>query len=204
MIKNIVFDIGNVLTDFRWKDFLRDKGFDEEMIARIGRASVESPLWSEYDRGAWSEEELLQAFIEKDPEIEEQLRRAYDNVHGMVTIRDYAIPWIQEWKAKGYRVWYLSNFSRKAEAECADCLAFIPYTDGGILSWKDKVVKPDPAIYRLFLERFGLEASECVFVDDLPANVEGAVKTGFHGICFHSKEQVEKELQALLSPDGPV
>lgn len=202
MIRNIVFDIGNVLTDFRWKEFLRDKGFDEAMIRRIGRASVESPVWKELDRGTWSEEELMRAFVANDPEIERELHEAYDNIRGMVTARDYAIPWVRELKAKGYKVFYLSNFSKKAEEECSDALAFIPYMDGGILSWKDKLIKPDPEIYRLLLERYDLNAQECVFVDDLPENVEGAVRQGFHGIVFESMEQTKAELEKLCRDSG--
>lgn len=197
MIKNIIFDIGNVLTDFRWKEFLRDKGFDDAMIGRIAKASVENPLWKEFDRGELAGEELMQAFIDADPEIEKQLHQAFDDIRGMVTIRDYAIPWVQELKAKGYKVWYLSNFSEKTEIECADSIAFIPYMDGGILSWKDKLIKPEPGIYRLMLERFNLVARESVFIDDLPENVQGAVDQGIHGIVFKTREQVVEELRKL-------
>ena len=197
MIRNIVFDIGNVLTDFRWKGFLEDKGFDAEMIRRIARASVESPLWQEIDRGEWDREKLMEEFVKLDPEIEAEIRRAYDNVHGMVTPRDYAIPWIRELKEKGYRVYYLSNFSDKAYEECADALEFMPYTDGGILSYQERIVKPDPAIYRRLLERYGLKAQECVFVDDLEINVEAARAEGFYGIVFETREQAQRELAGL-------
>ncbi len=197
MIRNIIFDIGNVLTDFRWKDFLREKGFDDVMIGRIAKASVESPLWKEFDRGVLDGEELMQAFVDAAPDIAEELHKAYDDVHGMVTIRDYAIPWVQELKAKGYKVWYLSNFSEKTEIECADSIAFIPYMDGGILSWKDKLIKPDPKIYQLLLQRFDLVAEESVFIDDLPENVQGAVNEGIHGIVFETRQQVVEELKKL-------
>ena len=197
MIRNIVFDIGNVLTDFRWKDFLADKGFDKEMIRRIAKASVESPLWKEIDRGVWDREQLMEEFVKLDPEIEEEIRRAYDNVHGMVTPRDYAIPWIKELKEKGYKVYYLSNFSDKAYEECADALEFIPYTDGGILSYREQMVKPDPKIYHRLLERYDLNAEECVFLDDLEVNVEAARAEGFSGIVFETKEQAERELVRL-------
>lgn len=197
MIHNIVFDIGNVLTDFRWKEFLMDKGFDKEMIRRIAKASVESPLWKEIDRGEWDREKLMEEFVKLDPEIEEELHLAYDNVHGMVTPRDYAIPWIKELKEKGYRVYYLSNFSDKAYEECADALEFIPHTDGGILSYREKMIKPDPKIYRCLLERYGLKAEECVFLDDLEVNVEAARAEGFAGIVFETKEQAERELALL-------
>lgn len=197
MIRNIIFDIGNVLTDFRWKEFLVDKGFDGEMIRRIARASVESPLWKEIDRGEWDREKLMQEFIKLDPEIEAELRFAYEDVHGMVSPRAYAIPWINELKKKGYRVYYLSNFSDKAYVDCADALDFMPYTDGGLLSYRERIVKPEPEIYRLLLERYGLRAEECVFLDDLEVNVEAARKEGFAGIVFETKEQAEEELARL-------
>lgn len=197
MIRNIIFDIGNVLTDFRWKDFLLDKGFDEQMVERIADATVRSDVWCEYDRGVWSEDQLLEAFIRNDPDIREELHRAFDDFHGMVTIRDYAIPWLKELREKGYRVLYLSNFSHKAEVECADSLAFLPYMDGGILSYQDKLIKPDPKIYELLLSRYGLAAEESVFMDDTPVNVEAARKAGIHGIHFLSKEQAEEELRRL-------
>lgn len=197
MIKNIIFDIGNVLTDFRWRDFLFDKGFNEEMVERIANASVRNPQWTEFDRGVWTEEQLMESFVANDPEIEAQLHEAYDDIRGMVTLREYAIPWVQELKKKGYRVLYLSNFSHKAEVECADSLAFLPYMDGGILSYKDKLVKPDPAIYRLLMDRFGLVAEESVFLDDTLVNVEAARKMGIYGIHFLSKEQAEEELRKL-------
>lgn len=197
MIRNIIFDIGNVLTDFRWKEFLEDKGFDEAMVKRIAKASVQSTVWNEIDRGVWSMEELMQAFIRQDPEIEEELRRAYDDITGMVTKRAYAIPWIQELREKGYRVYYLSNFSEKAYEDCADALDFLPYTDGGILSYREKLVKPDPEIYRRLLSRYSLEAQESVFLDDTAMNVEAAERLGIHGICFRTKEQAEEELRGL-------
>lgn len=198
MIRNIVFDIGNVLTDYRWKEFLQDKGFDEAMVERIARASVLNPAWNEIDRGVWSEEEILQAFIKKDPEIEEEIRLAFADIRGLVTPRDYAIPWVRELKEKGFFVYYLSNFSHKAQMECAEALTFIPFTDGGILSYREKLIKPDPAIYKLLLDRFGLKAEECVFLDDVLQNVEAARECGLYGIRFETKEQAEAELKALL------
>ena len=63
MIRNIIFDIGNVLTDYRWEGFLADKGFDAEMIKKIAKASIMHPLWAEYDRGTWTDEQVLAAFV---------------------------------------------------------------------------------------------------------------------------------------------
>lgn len=197
MIRNIIFDIGNVLTDFRWREFLADKGFDETMVARIARASVLTPLWDEVDRGVWETDRLLREFVRMDPEIEPQIRMAFGDVHGMVTKRDYAIPWIQRLKDQGYRVYYLSNFSAKAYEDCRDALDFMPFMDGGILSYREKVVKPDAEIYRLLLSRYSMKAEESVFIDDTAKNVEAAEALGIHGICFQTREQAEAELELL-------
>ena len=137
MIRNVIFDIGNVLTDFRWEGFLRDKGFSEEMIQRIAKASVESDQWKEFDRGIFTDDELMASFVQNDPGIEKELHEAFDDIHGMVTPRAYACPWIRELKEKGYGVYYLSNFSHKAEIQCSEALDFMPLMDGGILSYRD-------------------------------------------------------------------
>ena len=197
MIRNIIFDIGNVLTDFRWKEFLQDKGFQGEMLERIVKASILNPAWAEFDRGVWSEDATMQAFIDADPGIEKELYQAFTNIQGLVTPRDYAIPWLKELKAKGYKVWYLSNFSRKAEVECNDSLSFMPYMDGGILSYKEKVIKPEAAIYKLLMERYNLVPEESVFLDDTLVNVEAAQALGIHAIHFKTKEQAETELREL-------
>ena len=198
MIKNIIFDIGNVLTDFRWAEFLADKGFTKEEVERIAKASVLSPVWPELDRGVWSFEEVMAGFVKNDPAYEAQFHKAFDDMTDIVRIRDYAIPWVKELKAKGFHVYYLSNFSQKIEKESAAGLAFRKYMDGGILSWMDKVIKPDPAIYQLLLSRFSLKAQECVFFDDVEVNVQAANEQGIHGILFTSKEQAEEELNKLI------
>lgn len=197
MIKNIIFDIGNVLADFRWRQFLEEKGYKDDVLERIAQASVLCPLWNEYDRGVLTDEEILDSFVHRDPGIEKEIRDAYADFRDLVTEREYAVPWIQELKDKGYGVYYLSNFSRKAHAECAPSLRFIPYTDGGILSYKEKVIKPDPAIYILLLERYGLKAEECVFLDDTLGNVEAAREIGMYGIQFLNREQALEELATL-------
>lgn len=197
MIKNIIFDIGNVLADFRWKEFLLDKGFDEEMVERIARATVYSEVWRELDRGVWSDQQIMDAFVQNDPVIERELHLAFDDFTGMVTIRAYTISWMEELKKKGYQLFYLSNFPRKAKEQCEESLAFIPYMDGGILSYRDKLIKPDAAIYELLLSRYGLVAEESVFLDDTLVNVEAAENVGIHGIHFQTKELAEDELRKL-------
>lgn len=194
MIKNVIFDIGNVLTVFCWKKYFKSFGYSDEMVERIANASTKNLSWNEYDRGVLTEEEVLELFIRQDPEIEEELRTVNRNIKDILKRCDYAIPWIQELKEKGFKVFYLSNFFKKAEVECAEALDFIPYMDGGILSYQEKLIKPDAAIYQLLMSRYNLQAKECVFIDDRADNCEAARKLGMQAICFQNREQVVKEL----------
>ena len=84
------------------------------MIQKIAKASVMHPAWAEYDRGTWTDEQVLAAFVKDAPQLEQELYQAFTSIAGIVTPRAYAIPWLQELKEKGYHVYYLSNFSHKA------------------------------------------------------------------------------------------
>lgn len=197
MIKTVIFDIGNVLVDFCWEAYFKGLGFSEEMTARLGTATVNSDDWPEFDRGVLTEQEMVNRFVENDPEIEKEIRRALENVKGIIRLRDYAVSWIRGLKKAGYQVLVLSNFYRKVEVECAEDMVFLKETDGGILSYQEKLIKPMPAIYWTLLDRYGLKPEESVFIDDSPVNIEAAKKLGIHGIIFENRQQVLRELEAL-------
>ena len=197
MIRNVVLDISNVMVDYDFKGFLAGKGFGTDMIKRLAKASIMSPYWDEFDKGLLTEEEAMNEFINIDPEIANELHIAFDSIEGMLLERDYAVEWVIDLKKRGYRVYYLSNYSKKAYTECNDTLEFTKYADGGILSFREGVIKPDPEIYNRLVERYNLIGEECVFIDDSAENVKTAVSLGWKGIVFESREQVEDELAKL-------
>ncbi|MCR5234653.1 MAG: HAD family phosphatase [Lachnospiraceae bacterium] len=199
-INTIIFDIGNVLVDFRWKGFIADFGYDKEIQERIAKATVLDKVWHEFDRGILGEEELMDKFVANDPGIEDEIRRTYRSIKGLLVQFDYTKPWIRELKDKGVRVLYLSNYSEKADRECADEMDFFPLMDGGILSYKVKLIKPDAAIYELLTETYGLTPSECLFFDDTPVNVEAARKHGYNAEVFTGYETAMTHLNRYTSP----
>ncbi len=196
-IDTVVFDIGNVLVNFSWREKLEKLGFDNGMIERLSKASVNSSDWVELDRGVLTTEEIIDLFVENDPEIEAEIRRGFADFNDIVTKRDETIPWIRSLKAAGYKVLVLSNFSKVAIEGCPDAMSFLNEVDGGILSYRDKVVKPDEAIYRLLMERYDLVPEKTVFIDDTPVNIETARRLGWKGIVFENRAQVLKELEGL-------
>jgi len=197
MIQNIVFDIGNVLARFAWEKHIRKFGFSEEVYSRVVRATVKSTQWGEYDRGVLSDGEVADLLAKNDPGVEAQIREVLEDMTGLVERLDYAIPWIEELKGKGYGVYYLSNFSYKVGRECKSALDFMSHMDGGIMSCYVKLIKPQPEIYRLLLERYNLVPEECVFLDDTEVNVEAARAQGLYGIHFTSQEAARAALEKL-------
>ena len=198
MIKTVIFDIGNVLTDFVWQEMYREKGLGGDTFERVAKATVQSPYWCELDRGIMTFSEVMDKFVNLDSEMEDEIRRVLADMHGIVTGRSYASPWVISLKNKGLKVYVLSNFSEKIWRECADALEFFEYTDGGIISYKEHLIKPDRAIYQLLLQRYDLNSNECVFIDDLEENIKAARELGINGIVFKSFEQAKEELNNML------
>ncbi len=198
MIKNIIFDIGNVLVDYCWKEHIARFGFTGETLERIGDAMMRSPQWNEIDRGVWSNEELLKAFIQNAPELEKEIQLVFSDLSTLVRERPYSVEWIRSLKKEGYRTYCLSNYSYRVETEAAHALSFLKELDGGILSYKVHQIKPDPKIYQMLMERYGLKAEESVFLDDSPANIETARALGMQGILVSSQEQAVEALDQLL------
>ena len=197
MIKNIIFDIGRVLADFRWKETLINLGINKGDLTELSNATVKSPFWGEFDRSAESDEDILLHFIENAPSQETNIRLAWDHIADMIHCYPYTHAWLQELKAAGYQRYYLSNYPRRTYEVTKDEIGFIREMEGGLFSFDVQLIKPEEDIYLELLNKYGLEAEECVFLDDKAVNVKAAEQLGMAGIVFRSKEQAVKELKAL-------
>ncbi len=199
-LSTVIFDIGNVLIRFRGPEYIRDKYGDETGL-KIANALFGDGRWVEFDRAVMSDEEILKTMMDADPSIPpEYIRWCYDNVSLAVMRCGYAIPWLRDVRKLGYRIMYLSNYSRHVMHSRPEVLDFLPLMDGGIFSCDVKLIKPDRAIYELFLNRFMLEPEECLFIDDRPENCEGAASAGMNNYCFSDYEKDRPEIMKLLTP----
>ena len=196
-IRNIVFDLGNVLLAFCWQKHFIKLGIQGERFDRVASATVKDELWREMDKGVMPYDEILKGFIRNDPGVEEEIRLMLSNLNGIVENYSYTEPWLKQLTGSGYKVYALSNYSEKCFNESHEKMGFLKLMDGYIISFKEKLVKPDPAIYHLLLDRYFLKAEECVFMDDTEENVEAALKVGMHAFVFKTKEQAVKELLKL-------
>ena len=185
MIRNILFDMGQVLIRFDQGFFIRRLGIDGEDMALLMREVFRSVEWVQMDRGTLREEEAFDKIAPRLPQ------RLHDAARKLLCMWDRPILEIEgmyelvaELKEKGYGIYLLSNASVRQH----DYWPRIPasrFFDGTLISSDEGVIKPQPEIYRLILERFSLKAEECFFIDDSPANIEGALNCGISGAVFH-------------------
>ena len=197
-IDTVVFDIGGVLVELGRFRFLAKKGFTGEKANRIMYATMRSKDWVQMDLNNIPVEGILERFIQNDPEMEAEIRYMFEDLNGIVERRESSLPWLRRVKESGRRILYLSNYSHKIMRECADALYFLPEMDGGLFSCDYHMVKPDPAFFRLLIEKYQLDPARCVFIDDIETNLEGARAVGMHTILFENPAQAEAELDRML------
>ena len=185
MIRNILFDMGNVLIHFDRRIFLDRLDIseaDKQLLLREVFLSVE---WVQMDRGTLREETAEPLMCQRLPEY------LHGAVHSLVSLWDEPIlpiagmaELVEELKHNGYGIYLLSNASLRQHAYWHKIPGW-QFFDGTVISADEKVMKPHPDYYRIALARFGLKPEECFFIDDAPANIEGALYCGIPGTVFH-------------------
>jgi 2-haloacid dehalogenase len=193
----VVFDVGNVL--IRWDPrFLYRKLLPDEAAVDHFLATVCTQAWNlEQDRGR-TFAEAVTLLCAQHPEHSALIHAFNDRWQEMVpgTI-PATVDLLAGFQAKGVRTFAITNFSAEKFAETRVRFPFLDSFEGVVVSAHERLVKPDPAIYRLFLERYDLAASSCVFIDDSAANVAGARSVGMHAIHFEDPATLSVELHKL-------
>lgn len=198
MIDTIIFDIGKVLVDFCWEKMFHELGFNGDVFETIANATVRHQDWNEFDKGLVSTEEIIDTFAAHAPEYRDEIAKIYDHPENMLKLYGYAIPWIQELKARGYKVYILSNWSEPAYYACLDnALRFLDLVDGAVFSFQEHVIKPDKKIFEIICNRYDIDPAKAVFLDDNAGNIESAREFGLNAIHFQCYEQARSELQQL-------
>lgn len=200
MIKNVIFDIGNVLVDFRWRALMQELGLSRETQAVFEKTVFGSHWWGELDHGLYEEAEILEHFREDNRAHLDEFNLVWDNRDKLVEPYAYAVQWIARLKDSGLKVYLLSNYPKDVFALHTECghFPFLDMVDGKVVSGFVRMVKPNVDIYEYLLSEYGLNAGECVFIDDREDNVEAARALGMKGIVFHGYGQACGELDRFL------
>lgn len=195
MIKNIVFDIGNVLLTFRPKELLSQITQDEERINGFISKVTSSKTWLKLDRGTISIPKAREIFLKEHPEEEELLNHFFDNWKELFAPIQNTIEILKELKLNGYNTYVLSNFIKEAFEYVSSLFDFFKVFDGMVISYKENVIKPEKEIYEILIQRYKLTPKECLFIDDVKSFCLGAEKLGINTILFNSNLNLKSELK---------
>jgi len=197
LIKNIIFDIGNVLLTFEPREFLlnftRDMSRIENFISNVNG----SKIWLKLDRGVISVEYAKNLFFTKYSEEKELLMLFFENWFEIFEPIQKNIDIMKDLKLNGYKVFALSNFIKESYEFVVKKFSFFSLFDGQVISWKEKYVKPEIEIYKILLERYNLISQGCIFLDDHSSFLVSAEQLGMYTILISKDTDLRAELRNL-------
>lgn len=197
-IKNIIFDFGGVVMDWDPRYFFKDHFNDDEKMEHFLKNIATDEWNAEQDRGR-TLAEGTEIQVAKHPEWEKEIRAYYDNWTTMLKSDiPHNVEVLRKLEHSKYELFGLTNWSAETFPYALENYDFFNIFEGKIVvSGTEKLIKPDPAIWEVLLERYQIKAEESVFIDDNAKNIEVAKSLGF--ICIHIKEDtdLEKEMRDL-------
>jgi putative hydrolase of the HAD superfamily len=198
MIKNIVFDLGNVLISFKPADYLDKIGFTKEAINIIIRDIFTSREWKLLDNGDITTPEAIDKISERSSLKTEEIASVFNLRKEIMHPVIKNVKLLPVLKKRGFNLYFLSNFPSDIFDEVFKEYEFFKFFNGGIISSKVKSSKPDRRIFDILLNKYSLIADECLFIDDIEINSQAAVSVGMKSIFVPESadlaELIEKKL----------
>lgn len=202
MIDAVVFDLGKVLVDWDPRHLLASDDGDanqldvDELVTLLEVDEIQRQL----DLGV-PVAEVHARWQRSHREHRALVDRYFTHWDRTVAgVLDDTVAVLDELRGLDVGLYALSNFSGELFRRARPRLAFVDWFDGMVISGDEGVIKPDPRIYALLLERYALDAGATVFIDDRVDNIDGAIAAGMHGIVFTSADQLRTDLRALGVP----
>jgi 2-haloacid dehalogenase len=194
----VIFDFGGVLVDWNPR-YLYSKLFgDDEAGMERFLAEVTTPEWNlQQDAGRpWDEAvRLLSAEHPTQADLIAAYQHRWEETLGCPI--DDSLHILRELKAAGHPLYGLTNWSHETFPIARQRYAFFDCFDGIVVSGEEGMIKPNPKLYETLLERYDIDPTCAVFIDDNKINVEAAEALGIHGIHFHTPAQLRAELIEL-------
>jgi 2-haloacid dehalogenase len=195
MINTIIFDLGAVLIDWNprhlYKQLFTDEAEMEHFLANITTSD-----WNEEQDAGRSLQEGTEWLVEKHPEHEANIRAFYGRWEEMLgeAFHD-TVEIFRKLKACGhYKIYALTNWSAETFVIAKQRFEFLNWFDGIVVSGDEKMRKPQLEFYQLLLNRYHVNAEECLFIDDNYRNILAARELGIASIHFTSAATLEQQL----------
>lgn len=205
MIRNIIYDLGNVLISFRPEEYLIKNNYPESLRKIILKDIFGGPEWLLLDNGNISRDTAIDLISEKSALKKDEITLIFKKRTEIMFPLDRNVKVLPELKKQGFKLYYLSNFPSDIFDEIKSRFSFFNYFDGGIISAEVNHSKPDPEIFRILIDRYDIRPAESLYLDDIEINIRAAELSGFY--VFHTggsedfTEKLKLELKKLL-PDN--
>ena len=194
----IVFDLGGVLIDWNPRHLYRKLFPNDDTAMEKFLAEICTQEWNVKQDAGRSFNEAVQELIDRYPSQQDLIMAYHLRWEEMVTgAIDASVEILRELKDAGYRLSALSNWSAEKFVSMPARFSFLRWFETIVISGEVKAAKPDERIYAALLARINRSASQCLFIDDSPANVDAARQLGFHAICFQSPAQLRAQLVSM-------
>lgn len=184
MIKNVIFDLGNVVLKLRWDIVLNKYSDNIDDQKLLDDVIFNSEEWQKLDAGTIEKKDAINIMKSKLPiRLHEACLGIMKNWQEGFVINTEMLGFIDFLKSNGYKTYILSN----APLDLPDYLTrndLDKYFIGKVISAEEKLAKPNKKIYELILNRFSLNPEECLFLDDKPENINSAISCGINGYVF--------------------
>jgi len=197
--KSIIFDLGNVLVDWNPRHVFDETYFDSLEKRDYFLQHICTDAWNEEQDAGRSIVEATQDLIGKFPDWESAIRDYYGRWTEMLKAPIPAsVEIFRQLKESGkFKLYALTNWNA-----CLFDIALVRYDfmhwfDGRVVSGEEKIRKPFPEFYKILLDRYAIDASETIFIDDSLRNIKAAEEIGIKSIHFRSPVQLKKELTGL-------
>lgn len=198
MIKNIIFDLGNVLIDFKPREYLLSQGRSTDEADFLYREIFQSREWVELDRGTIKSREAIQAIVKRNPD-EKELIESHSDFRPLLTPIESNTGQLEDLKDRGYRLFYLTNYHDELFDYTYEAYDFFQLFEGGVVSAHVKKIKPEREIYEILLDKYDLDPGETLFIDDSEKNTRAASELGIHTIHLPEPRMLESELEKKLT-----
>lgn len=191
MLKNIIFDFGNVIMNWNPDELLKKYDLTEKQHRIIKKEVFSSKEWLEIDAGIINEDQATQIFMtrvsnEEKAKVENIMRTWPSKVEFFEAVFNL----MKELKKQGYNIYGLSNTGMRF-ANYVKNSKWNQNFSGYVFSAQEKIMKPDDRIYQLLLSRYNLHPNECLFIDDRQENIDAAKRNGMEGFTFNIKRLTE-------------
>jgi len=181
---NFIFDIGNVLVDYKPMILLSELFSDGLLTGKLYEAVFKSQEWLLMDQGLLTHDEATDIFCNREPSLKSEIRKTMHNVNDIFTPLQGTIDLLPVIKDAGHGLYYLSNIHMEIRDFLLENHSYYSLFDGGVFSCDIQEMKPSPEIYRHLLEKYQLAPESCLFFDDIEKNVTAAEKEGIKSVLF--------------------